>query len=548
MGWNERHTPTGIVGFDQITGGGLPANRVTAVLGGPGSGKTLFAIQTLVHGARSRREPGLFVAFEESAEHLRNDVRAFSWGFDRLLGKGIAMIDARLSRSVVHGGDFDLIGLLAIIGAKAKRLKARRIVLDGLDVVLALLEPSLARREVFRLRDWLLESGMTAIITAKVDGEDRIVRDYDYLQFMADCVVTMQHRVVRGTALRFVRVVKQRGAAHSANEFPMSIGEAGIEVAATTSAQLRHRVSSERVSTGVARLDAMLTGGYYRGASTLITGAPGTAKTTLAAAFADAACRRNERSLIVSFDEAPEQIIRNVRSVRIDLAKHVRSGLLRICSLRSRAASPESHVAHVRSLLREHRAQNVVVDPLSALSQGSTDNVAQSAAIEILDHAKTNGITSVLTSLVGDRAPVTEQTPLGISTVADNWLHVSYVSQGGERNRALTIIKSRGTEHSNQVRELVLSREGVTLADVYTAGGEVLMGTLRWERENEERRAREAARRVADLRRREAELTIERLKAEEVTLSAETAEDATELRQRRHADAPTPTRRRSRRR
>lgn len=525
-----QYAPTGIGGFDEITGGGLPAGRITVVLGAAGGGKTIFGAQMLAAGAREFGEPGLFVAFEETADQMFENTASFDWRIDQLRGKSIDVLDAQLPQSVVQGGEFDLLGLLAILGQKAKTLRAKRIVLDGLDVLLAnLADPTLARREVFRLREWLQESRMTAIITAKADATDvRFSPEYNFLQFMADCVVKMEHRVVGGTALRFLRVAKCRGAAHSANEFPFTIGGSGIAVGAGAATEMLDPASKARVSSGVERLDAMLGGGYYRGSSTLLTGSPGTAKTTLAAAFAAAASHRKERTLFVSFDEAPAQIIRNMDSVGIRLDPHVQSGTLRMHSLRSRAASPEAHAAQVRQLLREHRAGNLVVDPISALGSSNDDTFAQRAAVEILDFAKSQSVTSVYTSLLGNKAALSEETPIGISTIADTWMHVTYVSQGGERNRALTVIKSRGTGHSNQVRELVLSQNGITLADVYSAGGDVLLGTLRWERENQERRKRDTAVREADRRKREAELTLaESRTCTQAALSAQAAHEAT---------------------
>jgi len=563
-----RYVSTGIRGFDEITGGGLPAGRITVVLGGAGGGKTIFGVQALAVGARQFAEPGVFVAFEESANQVVENTRSFVWGIDRLKGKSIDVVDAYLSQSAEQGGEFDLLGLLSILGQRVKAIRAKRIVLDGLDVLLANLgNPTLARREVFRLREWLQDSRLTAIITAKADAADiRLSPEYDFLQFMADCVVTVQHRVVGGTAMRFIRVAKCRGGPHSANEFPFTIGEEGIEVGAGAAMEMDHPAPTTRISSGVERLDSMLGGGYHRGSSTLITGSPGTAKTTLAAAFAVSASQRKERTLFVSFDEAPAQIVRNIASVGIALGPHVASGVLRMHSLRSRVASPEAHVAHIRELLREHRAQNLVLDPISALSPGGEESLGQRAAIEILDLTKSQSITGVYTSLLGNKAALTEETPIGISTIADTWMHVSYVNQGGERNRALTVIKSRGTGHSNQVRELILSKTGLTLSDVYSAGGEVLMGTLRWEREGQERRKQHNFKRELEVRQREAalvlaetqartraalsaeavqEAALERIKAEREESDEQVATQSLELRQRRGADDLRVARRRA---
>lgn len=527
-----RRMPTGIAGFDEIANGGLPCGGVTVVLGGAGAGKTLFGLQVLAHGARDAGEPGILVAFEESAARILANTAAFAWGA-ALREEGVFILDAELSQSVEQGGEFDLLGLLAILSAKAKAVGARRIVFDGLDVLLGFLaDATLVRREVFRLRDWVHRSGLSAIMTAKADAaEARSTADYDFLQFMADCVVTLHHRVIQGIALRFVRVAKYRGAAHSANEIPLTITTKGLEVAANTAIELAYPASTERISTGVERLDSMLLGGYYRGSSVLITGAPGTAKTSLVAAFTDAAARRGERTVYVSFDEAPEQIVRNVASIGIQFRPHLDAGTLWLHALRARAESPEAHVARIRSLLREFKPRHLVIDPLSALIQYGNDANAEGAALQVLDLAKSAGITIVSTSLLGNALPLTEHTPLNVSTIADTWMHVSYVSQGGERNRALTIIKARGTGHSNQVRELVLTDAGVTLADVYAVGGEVLMGTLRWEKENEARKARATAQNLDALRAQRARLALAETRARAATLAKEQAILETELAQ-----------------
>lgn len=411
-------------------------------------------------------------------------------------------------------------------------MRAGSIVLDGLDVLLAHLGgPAQVRRELFRLREWVYESGLTCVLTAKADPHSGASQtDFDFLQFASDCVIHLQHRLAQGAAVRTLRVTKYRGAAHSANEFPFTITSSGIEVASGTTAVLQHRVSTARVTTGVEQLDAMLGGGYFRGTSVLISGAPGTSKTSLSASFADAACRRKERTVYVSFDEAPEQIVRNVASIGVDLERHLRAGVLAMCSLRARADNPDAHVARIRRLLHEHRAVNLCVDPISALSVASDPYVADRAAVQVLDIAKGLGVTTVSTSLLANSAPLSEETPIGISTIADTWMHVSYVSQGGERNRALTIIKSRGMKHSNQVRELVLDAGGVTLADAYSSGGEVLMGTLRWEKENEDRRATALATFDSELRQKQAEGALAETRARVEAARAELALREAELR------------------
>ncbi|MDP2308897.1 MAG: circadian clock protein KaiC [Pseudomonadota bacterium] len=519
----SQRSPTGLPGFDEMNGGGLPRGRVTAVIGGPGSGKTLFGLQFLVKGARDLGEPGIFVAFEECSDDVVANVSSFDWDLAELRGNGIEFIDAQLSQSIVSGGAFDLLGLLAILGVVAKRTGAKRVVFDGVDVLLAHLgDSALVRSEVYRIREWLAETGLTGIITAKGEAADaRLASDYEFLQFIADCVVRLPLRVVDGTAVRFLRVAKYRGCAHSPSEVPFNITTSGFELAGMGIVELDHPAYTDRVSSGVERLDTMLGGGYFRGSSVLISGAPGTAKTSLAISYVDAACERGEPALYVSFDEAPEQIIRNVASIGIDLTRHVKSKLLRIFSMRTMAADPEAHVSRIRALLAEHDTRHLVIDPLSALTRIGGESVAERAGISILDYAKRRGITVLSTSLLGNVNPTSEQTPMAVSTIADTWMHVSYVNQGGERNRALTIIKSRGTDHSNQVRELVLSSAGVNLADVYTVGGEVLMGTLRWQEENEAHRDQAAALHEAELREKTAELALAETIARAGTLAQE---------------------------
>jgi circadian clock protein KaiC len=505
------------------------------VLGGAGAGKTIFCMQILASGAGDEQQPGVLVAFEESADRIKANTASFAWGGDALDAKGVHVIDAQLSQSVEQGGEFDLIGLLALVAARAKQVGAQRVVFDGLDVLLGYIgAATLIRRELFRLRNWAHESGLTAVVTAKAEpSKGRATREYDFLQFLADCVVTLHHRVVNGIALRSVRVAKYRGTAHSSNEFPLSISDAGVEVAQNTTPERVHPASTERVSTGVERLDAMFSGGYLRGTSILITGAPGTAKTSLAATFVEAAARRGERTVYVSFDESTDQIVRNVASIGVHLGPHVETGTLRVHSLRARAESPEANVARIRRLLRDFQPQNFVIDPISALRPhgGLAEDEAGGAAIQLLDVAKGAGLTVVGTSLVGNSLPLTEGTPLNISTVADTWIHVSYVSQAGERNRALTIIKARGIGHSNQVREMILSDAGITLADVYSVGGEVLMGTLRWQKENEAARIRAAAHSTALLRRQKAELALAETRARLETLAREKGVQEVELEQ-----------------
>jgi circadian clock protein KaiC len=501
--------PTGILGFDEITGGGLPKGRTTLLVGGPGSGKTIFGLQFLRNGVQECREPGIFVAFEENARRLEINTAGFGWDLAELRRrKKLYFMDAQPSPELIQSGNFDLVGMLSALGAQAKAMGARRIVFDAIDIVLALLrEPADKRREIYRLHEWLLESGLTGLITAKSGGDDSSAapgsQPFGFMQFMVDCAVVLNHSVSLGVSQRNLRVLKFRGSAFDENESPFVIGKSGFDVAiARILGRLDAKVSHERVTSGVKRLDTMLGGGYYRGASVLITGVPGTAKTTLAGAFAEAACKRGERTMFVGFDSDGSEVIRNLGSVGIRLGRHVKSGVLHMVSARTITGSAESLLVRIKSLAKEHKARCVVIDPVSTLSKAGNELTAHGVAERLIDWCKADGITLVCTSLLDEMASRLDGgTPLQISTLADTWIHLNYLVQAGERNRGLSIIKSRGMSHSNQVRELILSDDGVTLTDIYTAGGEVLMGTLRWERESAERVAGEVAEVAGKLKR-----------------------------------------------
>ena len=528
--------PTGIIGFDEITGGGLPHKRTTLLVGGPGSGKTVLALQFLVHGAQRCKEPGIFVAFEESSKRIAANAESFGWNLAELRRKKLHFMDAQPMSDLVQSGTFDLSGMLAMLEAQTKKMGARRIVFDALDVVLALLPDAAAkRREVYRLHEWLLARELTGVITAKAGGDETssITRQqFGFMQFMVDCAVILNHSVILGVSQRNLRVQKYRGSGFDENESPFLIGARGIEVdAMRTLVRAKNKVSSERVSSGVKRLDTMLGGGYYRGSSVLITGFPGTAKTTLAGAFAQAACQRGERTLFVSFDSDSNEVVRDLASVGIQLGRHVKNGRLRLASARTITGSAETYLVRIKTLASEHGARCLVIDPMSTWSKSGNDSSAHGVAERLTDWSKANGITLVCTSLLDEMSSQTEGgSSLHISTLADTWIQLSYLMQAGERNRGLSIIKSRGTAHSNQVRELILSDAGVTLADTYTAGGEVLMGTLRWEKESAERVATEVTEVAGKLKRvrldaEEAELEV-RVRSLQVELDAKHVEKA----------------------
>jgi circadian clock protein KaiC len=518
---------TGIVGFDEITGGGLPRGRTTLVIGGAGCGKTVFALQALVNGARRKKEASIFVAFEESAGQIIANAATFGWDLPALSRKKLFFLDARLSPEVVKAGEFDLIGMLSVLKAKAEELKATRIVFDGIDVLLNLLDDTAAeRREIYRIRDWLVETGLSGIITQKAGGDEQ---RHGFLQFMVDCVVVLRHQVLNGSAFRNLRVMKYRGSAFAGDEFPITVTSDGMQLSNRGPTELSYEVSDTRISSGLPRLDRMLKGGFHSGSNILISGAPGTAKSTLSGLFAAAACARGERTLYVSFDEGAAQIVRNLRSVNIHLAPHLKSGLLKMYSTRTRGPNVEDQFFALRAQVRLHMPACLVIDPLSALSTKLSHLASADAAQQFLDFLKAERITVVNTSLM-DGLSTDEATATGISTIADTWIHLSYIVQDGERNRALTIVKSRGTGHSNQVRELSLSDQGVSLTDVFIAQGKVLMGVARWEWEQEEAATQKRAKTATELKKLQLHLSqaeaTARLQVVQAEMDARSAEMA----------------------
>jgi circadian clock protein KaiC len=503
---------TGIQGLDQITRGGLPRGKATLVTGGPGCGKTVFGLQNLANGALLYEAPGIFVAFEENSRQIIANAASFGWDLGDM--EDLFFLDAMLHPDTIAIGEFDFSGMLELLGAKARAMKAKRIVLDSLDVLLHLM-PGAAekRREMNRLHGWLVENELSAIITAKLDwqGADPLFFEetgLQYMPFIVDCVIVLAHQFEDSFSQRRLRIMKYRGSSFGENEAPFIIGPGGIEVASFEVAEAIDFVSSERISCGVEALDRMLGGGIIRTTTTIITGEPGTAKTTLAGAFCEAANRRGERTLYVAFDESAEEIVRNVRSVGIDLQPHLDSGLMRMHSGQVGSGSAEEHLLHLKSLVQQHQPSCMVIDPFSAFAKIGTEATANAVAARLIRWVKSQRITLVCTSIPEDADRIRSGAALNISTVADTWVHISFLnggeSNGGEWNRALTVFKSRGTRHSNQVRELILSDSGITIAEPYTGSGPMLMGTMRWQKERTDN----------DLRARlEAEFEVKRIVA-----------------------------------
>ena len=526
---------TGIDGLDEITGGGLPRGRASLVCGAAGCGKTLLAMEFLVRGASEHGEPGVFMAFEETAPELSENMRSLGHDLEDLRANGLLRIDhVRVERSEIEeAGDYDLEGLFVRLGHAIDSIGAKRIVLDTLEALFAGLDDQgRLRAELRRLLRWLKDRGVTAVITAE-RGEGALTR-HGMEEYVSDCVILLDHRVSEQVSTRRLRIVKYRGSAHGTNEYPFLIDERGIAVMPITSASLHPDVSDERVPSGVPRLDAMLGGnGYFRGSTVLVTGTAGTGKTTLAASFAAAACARGERCLYLAFEESPDQIMRNMRSVGIDLRTHVDAGRLRIEASRPSLYGVEMHLAQIHRLVAEFQPGTVILDPISNL--GDTLD-ASAMLLRLIDFLKANGITAMLINLTAGGTAL-ESTDVGVSSLIDTWLVLRDIEAGGERNRGLYVIKSRGMQHSNQIREFLITPSGVDLLDVYAGPEGVLTGSLRASQEARERavalgREQEQQRRQRELVARRAILQaqIQALQQEATTLDDEIGVQAAQYR------------------
>jgi len=516
--------PTGIQGLDEITGGGLPRGRPTLVCGGVGCGKTLLAMEFLVRGATEFNEPGVFMAFEESTQDLTQNVASLGFDLKDLVArKKIALDFVYIERGEIEeSGEYDLEGLFIRLGAAIDAIGARRVVLDTIESLFAgLPNPLILRAELRRLFRWLKDKGVAAIITG--ERGDRTLTRQGLEEYVSDCVIVLDHRVSEQTSSRRLRVVKYRGSTHGANEYPFLIDADGISVLPITSLGLEHVASNERISSGVARLDAMLGGkGYFRGSSVLISGTAGTGKSSLAAHFADATCRRGGRALFFSFEESPDQIMRNMRSIGIDLQQWVQQGLLQIHSHRPSSAGLETHLAMKHKLIDAFKPQVVILDPLNSYAIGDNQIEVKAMLIRLVDFLKTKQITGLFTNLAQSGNPL-EQTELAISSVIDTWLLLRDIEIGGERNRGLYILKSRGMAHSNQIREFLLTDHGVELRDVYVGPEGVLTGSARLTQEAENEAAMLIRNQEVELRRIELERKRTTLEAQIAMLRAEFA-------------------------
>ena len=500
--------PTGIEGLDEVTGGGLPRGRATLICGGPGAGKTLLAIEFLVRGATEFGEPGVFMAFEETAEDLENNVRSLGFDLPDLVERKKLLIDyVYIERSEIEEtGEYNLEGLFIRLGHAIDTLGAKRVVLDTIETLFGgLSNTGVLRAELRRLFRWLKDKGVTAVITGE-RGEGTLTRQ-GLEEYVSDCVIVLDHRITEQLSTRRMRIVKYRGTTHGTNEYPFLIDSKGISVLPITSLGLRHRVSRERISTGIPRLDAMLGGkGAYRGSSVLISGTAGTGKTSLTAAFANANCGRGERCLFLAFEESESQLLRNMDSIGIDLAPWLKQDLLRVFATRPTAYGLETHLAVLHRLVTEFEPSMVIVDPITNFLKAGTEFEADSMLMRLIDFLKARQITSVFTSLIHGGNHL-EQTQVGVSSLIDSWLVLRDIELGGERNRGMYVLKSRGMSHSNQIREFLLSDQGIDLKDVYIGPEGVLTGSMRLAQEARERavtlnRQQEIERRQRDLERK----------------------------------------------
>jgi circadian clock protein KaiC len=523
--------PTGIQGLDEITGGGFPRGRPTLVCGGAGCGKTLLAAEFIVRGVAQFGEPGVFMAFEETEVELKANVASLGFDLAGLVRRKKILVDyVHVEPGEIHeSGEYDLEGLFVRLNHAIDSIGAKRVVLDTLEALFAgLRNESILRAELRRLFRWLKVKGVTAVITAE-RGREQLTR-HGLEEYVSDCVVLLDHRVNDQIATRHLRVVKYRGAQHGTNEFPFLIGETGISVLPITSLALNHHVSNERIATGIPRLDAMLGGrGFFRGSSILLTGTPGTGKTIISANFARAAARRGERVLFFSFEESPNQIIRNMHSIGLRLEPLVKLGLLRFHSARPSLYGLEMHLATMFKEIAEFEPAVVIMDPITSLMDAGTASEGKGMVTRLIDYLKAGQVTSLFTSLT-QSGHVPQQSEAAMSSLMDSWLLLQDFEGNGERNRVLYVLKARGMAHSNQIREFLISARGIDLVDAYIGPSGVLTGSARAAQTAREKAEALASQQEAARRKRELERTRLALERQIGGLRSEHEAGAEELR------------------
>ena len=522
--------PTGIKGMDEITGGGLPQGRPTLVCGGTGCGKTLLAMEFLVRGATQFNEPGVFMSFEEKAGDLTKNFASLGFDLDALVAdKKLSLCYVHVDRSEIEEtGAYDLEGLFIRLGHAIAATSAKRVALDTLEALFSgFSNETILRAELRRLFGFLKDKGVTAIITGE-QGEKSLTR-FGLEEYVADCVIFLSHKVEQQVATRRLRIVKYRGSVHGTNEYPFLIDEQGFAVMPISSIGLDHDASSARVSTGIPRLDTMLGGeGYYRGSSVLVTGTAGTGKSSMAAHFVDAACRRGERCLYFAFEESRNQIIRNMRSIGINLEPWVKKGLLEFRNSRPTLYGLEMHLVTMHKAVESFRPSIVVVDPISNLVAAASDLEVKSMLSRLIDFLKMQGITAFCSDLTSVGGSL-ERTDVGISSLMDTWILLQVLEGSGERNRGLYILKSRGMKHSNQVREYCLTDDGAQILDVYLGTGGVLTGAGRLAQEAREKAERLERSQLIEGKRREMERKASLIEAQIAGLRSQLDAERDEL-------------------
>ncbi|HXC35453.1 MAG TPA: circadian clock protein KaiC [Candidatus Acidoferrales bacterium] len=483
-----KKVPTGISGFDEITGGGVPAGRPTLVCGGAGCGKSLFATEFLVRGALQFNEPGVLMTFEETAEDIKKNVASLGFDIAKMIGQKKLFVDhVHVDRSEIEeNGEYDLEGLFVRLNHAIRTVHAKRVVLDTIETLFSGLDnQAILRSEIRRLFGWLKEKGMTTVITGE-RGEGVLTRQ-GLEEYVSDCVVQLDHRVVGQISTRRMRIVKYRGSIHGTNEYPFLIDEAGFAVLPITAAEMDYEVSTDRVPTGVPELDQMLGGkGYFRGSTVLLSGSAGTGKSSLSSLLADATCRRGERCIYFSFEESQAQIIRNMKSIGTHLEPHIRKGLLKFHATRPTVYGLEMHLVLIHKMIEKFKPSVVVFDPVTNLQTAGTLAESVSMLVRLIDFLRKRSITCFMIGLTAGGANSLEVTDVGMSSLVDTWLLLRDIESGGERNRLIYVLKSRGMAHSNQVREFLITSHGVKLVDAYLGSEGVLTGSARLSQQNRE--------------------------------------------------------------
>lgn len=472
--------PTGISGLDDITLGGIPKGRTTLICGGPGCGKTLFGIEFLVNGILRYKEPGVFITFEEKKEELETNVASLGFNLEKLQKEKKLRIDhVHIERhEIEETGEYDLEGLFIRLEHAINSIGAKRIVLDTIENLFGgLTNLGILRAELRRLFSWLKNKGITAIVTGE-QGEGKLTRN-GLEEYVSDCVILLDHRVINQVSTRRLRVIKYRGSVHGTNEYPFLIDEHGISVLPVTSLKLDKKVSSERVSTGIPSLDQMFGGkGFFRGSSILVSGMAGTGKTSLASYFVNETCKRKEKAIYFAFEESPAQIIRNMKSIGLNLEPHIKKGLLKFHSARPALQGLEMHLSGMYKMIREFKPATVVLDPVTNLVSVGLINEVYSMLLRLIDYLQGEGISLMLTALM---KVMDEKMDEGVSSLVDSWIAVKDMESNGERNRLLYIMKSRGMKHSNQVREFIITDKGIKLVEIYLGPEGILLGSEREE-------------------------------------------------------------------